>query len=256
MDKRNTPIVILCGGRGLILDQSGQRRLKCLTPIFEGQPLISFIILSYLQHGFTKFILASGYQHSELKNFFEMYANWNGKNQARAVLFGREFSLSVVYTGIDTTTGDRVEKIKGSLNNVPIFGLTYSDTLSEIDLSEEFEFHKSHGRIGTLAGARMPTRFRILGIRSGEQIVRGFASTPVIQNDLINGGFYFLNSSIFDAEYLNGEPSIVFEEAVLEKLAYNSQLIAYPLPTHVRWHDLDSERSLDSLLSLAKILKG
>jgi glucose-1-phosphate cytidylyltransferase len=111
------------------------------------------------------------------------------------------------------------------------------------------DFHLREGRIATLVAARVPTRFRVLGLRDDESLVRGFASKSVIQKDFINGGFYCFLPKIFDADYLGVSPEIVLEDAVLDKLARDRQLTAWTYEGP--WQHLDSERDLGKLEALA-----
>jgi glucose-1-phosphate cytidylyltransferase len=254
MDTSKIPVVILCGGRGLVMDESGRRRSKALIPILNQQPILRFVMQSYLNHGFRRFILSVGEQEAEFFDYFKNEAHWNQQNQTKASFHDRSFELSIIPTGPKATTGDRISGVASLLANDPIFAVTYSDTLSNLDLTSELQFHLSHGKVATLAGARIPTRFRILGLRSGDLAVRGFASKPVIQNELINGGFYFFTRTILQPQYLGGGSGIVLEEVILERLAEQLELMAYPMPLEAKWHDLDSERSLAPLAALAQTI--
>jgi glucose-1-phosphate cytidylyltransferase len=137
------------------------------------------------------------------------------------------------------------------LAGVPLFWLTYSDTLCPVNLVEIAATHVTHGRIATCLGVRLPTRFRILGIRRGESLVRGFASRPVIQNDFINGGFYVMQPEIFGPRYLGNPELAVLEEGVLDALAADEQLVVYPFEGP--WQYLDCERDLGPLAQLVTL---
>lgn len=82
--------------------------------------------------------------------------------------------------------------------------------------------------------------------------MRGFASRPVIQNDLINGGFYILQSEILGPRYLGNPDLHVLEEGVLETLAADGELAVHPFEGP--WQYLDCERDLGPLARLAALL--
>jgi len=58
----DTPIIILCGGKGIILPGGqSERTNKALIPV-KGKPLIYWVMASYALHGATEFLLAVGFQ--------------------------------------------------------------------------------------------------------------------------------------------------------------------------------------------------
>ena len=88
----------------------------------------------------------------------------------------------------------------------------------------------------------MPVRFKVLGMRPGESIVRGFAPNPVIRNNFINGGFYFFKSTILCNEYFAGDSGVVLEDHILEKLSVEGQLLGFLYEG--AWQHLDCERDV------------
>lgn len=250
METKNseTPIIILSGGYGIYIDESGVRQAKA-NILIQGKPLIYFVILSYLQHGFRDFYVSGSYQieitEKLLKTAFN--SDFTYKNQ--------KFSLKFFDTGLHTKTGNRVSKVFEHLPNSEHIGVTYSDTLSLQNLTDQFVHHVNSSLICTVTGARLPTRFRLLGIRPGENIVRGIADKPLFKGDYINGGFYFLKSEFKkDSIWSHHEP-FALEYHVLDKLTGASQLMAFLHEGD--WQHLDSERDLLSLEKIShKILSG
>jgi glucose-1-phosphate cytidylyltransferase len=243
---REVPIVILCGGKGIFIDESGKRKPKGLVRV-SGVPILIHILRSYVRSGFERFILSAGIGYDEMKSLFSSQSS--ASDSVEITIENKTVLLSIVQTGDQSPTGKRILAAEPFLKNVQTFGVSYSDTLSTIPLSEVFRFHQSHGKIGTLVASRAPTRFRILGIRLGERQVRGFAKIPVIQNDFINGGFYFFNRGVFNSSYLGKSENTVLEEGVLEALASAGELMAYPYEGS--WHYLDCERDLLLLEKIA-----
>lgn len=249
--KSNAPVVILCGGRGIYIDDSGERRPKGLVRI-SGEPLFIHVIYSYLASGFNRFILSTGYQGQSFKSILtQNYAAKKGSDphQYWVTLKGIKCEIQVEDTGLDSSTGTRIRKVAPLLKDQDWFCVTYSDVLSSVNLAEVAQTHMTRGKLATLVGVKLPTRFRILGLKAGDPLVRGFASKPVIQNDYINGGFYFFNKKILETDYLGSEGEIVLEEAILEKLALEGNLLSFPHGGS--WHYLDCERDITILEKIA-----
>jgi glucose-1-phosphate cytidylyltransferase len=203
----------------------------------------------YVQHGMRRFILACGHGLDEYAALLGRLGSWRGQEVSlgAASLAG---SAAIVDTGLTTMTGDRLRRVRPWIEAAPWFWVTYSDTLSSVDLQALARFHLDHGKIATCLAARLPTRFRILGIRRGESEVRGFAARPVIQADFINGGFYAFRQEIFAEPYLGSPANEVLEERVLETLARNGELMAFAHDGP--WQHFDTERDLRLMAELVE----
>lgn len=248
------PIVILCGGRGVYVDGSGKRLSKALVPI-AGEPMLVHVMRRYLRAGFRYFVLSCGRQIEELRAALSTHAGAHSAdaNPCAGVIDGIRCQIAVVDSGENSTTGERIVSARARIGEVPRFGVTYSDTLASVDPAAVFDEHCSHGKIATLLGTHVPTRFRILGLRRGENVVRGFAGQPVIMNDYINGGFYFFDREIWSDAYLGSHPRLVLEVEALEALAARGELIAYRFEG--AWQYLDSERDVAALENLVQSLR-
>ena len=76
-----------------------------------------------------------------------------------------------------------------------VFCFTYGDGVGDINVREPVEYHKTHGKYATLT-ATFPGRFGALEIVSGQ--VWSFHEKPKGDGGMINGGFFVLNSEIFE----------------------------------------------------------
>src|SRR3989338_2245453 len=84
-----------------------------------------------------------------------------------------------------------------------------------------FEFHRSHGKIGTVTAINPPSQFGLLDIQK-EGIVRSFREKPPM-DQWINGGFFVFKKEFFN--YL-GENDIL-EQAPMERLGKDGGVMAY-----------------------------
>jgi glucose-1-phosphate cytidylyltransferase len=242
------PVVILCGGKGVVLQAGGGRVNKGLVAL-AGKPLFSWVMLHYALHGAANFLLATGLQGTEFRHALvsELGAISSRKDGEcyELSIAGRRCSVRLVPTEVDATTADRLIECTPWLQH-DRFCLTYSDTLSDVDLSAEMRFHREAGLVATLVAAQLPVRFRVLGMRQGEPIVRAFAARPVIEAAPINGGYYIFERALLE-KYMAGlaGAGIILESATLEQLATDGQLCAFA--HQGAWQHFDCERDVPGL---------
>jgi len=223
--------VILCGGRGTRLGAHGANLPKALIEIGE-KPVIWHLLKIFSHYGYDDFVLCLGYLGSEIKRFF-VEQNWldadftleKGSNLPRLPKNFPELEnwrVTFAETGLDTNTGGRLKNVEKYLDGEETFFVTYGDGLSNVNIEQLLEFHRSHGRIATLTAVHPRTNFGI--IRLDEELrVTEFQEKPVMR-EWINGGFFVFNRRIF--EYL--EENSVLEREPLERLSKERELVAFP----------------------------
>jgi glucose-1-phosphate cytidylyltransferase len=243
------PVVVLCGGRSIVFSDPAH---EATEPLNKGlvrirqRPLFWWVMHHYALHGANDFVLATGFQAERFDAELRAAgAQANSADESFTVsIAGRNCRVRPVATPPDATTASRLLACKPYIAKADRFALTYSDTLSNVDLSAELRFHENQHLVATLVAAKFPVRFRILGIRQGESIVRAFAPRPVIDSTFINGGFYLFNKDIWRDAY-GLTDSIALETTPLELLAAAGQLGAFEHKCF--WQNCDSQRDLMSL---------
>ena len=123
--KNNMKVIILAGGKGTRIPEYTGSIPKPMVPI-GSKPILEHIIDYYIKYGFKDFIIATGYKHQVIKNYFK-----NKKKNAY---------IKIINTGIETLTGSRLKKLENELKQT--FMLTYGDGLSNINLKKLLNFHK------------------------------------------------------------------------------------------------------------------
>jgi len=244
-------VVILCGGRGTRLKEETEVRPKPLVEI-GGKPILWHIMKIYAHYGFNEFVLCLGYKGRMIKEYFFNYEMMisdltlklgsNGvkiHNQSQE----KDWMITFAETGEEAQTGARVKRIEKYIEG-DLFMLTYGDAVANINIKNLLEFHKSHGKIGTITGVHPSSRFGELVIKDKQ--VEQFTEKPQIKEGFINGGFFVFNNKFFN--YLKGDDNCYLELEPLEKLALDKELMVY---THKGfWQCMDTYRELEILNNL------
>ena len=128
--------------------------------------------------------------------------------------------------------------------------MTYGDGLSDVNISELIKFHFAHNLPATITSVRPQARFGALKIGADGTTVENFIEKPISEGDKINGGFFILNSEVF--EEIDSDETM-WEQEPLVKLAQQKKLKAF---THNGfWHPMDTLRDknyLEELISRKK----
>ena len=198
-------VVILAGGKGTRLSEYTKILPKPMIKI-GSKPILEHIINYYIKFGFKDFIIASGYKHNIIKNYFK-----NKKQSPK---------IKVINTGVETLTGLRLKKLKNELKQT--FMLTYGDGLANINLRKLLNFHKRSKKLITLTAVHPPARFGELSI--AKNTVTKFEEKPQLQEGWINGGYF-----VVEPEFLKfiENKNVMLERSPLIKAVKKKKLGAF-----------------------------
>ena len=93
--------------------------------------------------------------------------------------------------------------------------MTYGDGVSDINIDELIQFHKSHGKMVTISAVRPRARFGELKIDKNKGLVTSFIEKPQTEQGWINGGYFVIEPSFFD---LIDNDKTILEKEPLRKL--------------------------------------
>jgi glucose-1-phosphate cytidylyltransferase len=244
--------VILCGGLGTRLREETEYRPKPMVQI-GNKPILWHIMKTYSRYGVKDFVICLGYKGNMIKDYFYNYE-----------IAGRDFTIklgdrnsiqfhnnphehdwcvTLADTGEKAQTGTRVKKIEKYITE-DIFMLTYGDGVGNINIKDLLEYHKSHGKIGTMTGVHPSSRFGEFTIKDKQ--VLEFNEKPQIKEGYINGGYFVFKKEFFN--YLNDEDNCILEKEPLENLALEGELMVYPHEGF--WQCVDTYRELEILNKL------
>lgn len=247
--------VILCGGMGTRIRDVADDIPKPLIRIGE-LPILWHIMKTYSHYGYSDFVLCLGYKGWLIKEFFLNYHRFITDftlklGDSSPIAFHNEhaeqdWSITMANTGINTQTGGRIWQVRKYLEDSEVFCVTYGDGVADIDINELVDFHRSHGRVGTVTGVRPPGRFGVMDISSDDDVAAAvaFREKPQGHEGYINGGFFVFDHRLWD--YMNDDPSLVFEQSPLSTLAADGQLAVFkhqgfwqPMDTFRDWRQLN-----------------
>ena len=200
-------VVIFCGGEGTRLRPYTEDLPKPMIPV-GNRPILWHIMKIYSQHGHKDFILCLGYLGEKIREYFQ-----NKKN------IEKDWYITFVDTGLDSTKGDRLRKVKDFIKDDNFF-VVYGDDLSDVNVNEVLDFHKKNNKIVTLTAINPIYQFGILELNDNEII--SFKEKPKLEH-WINGGYFVFNKKIFD--YLKDNWDL--EKETFEKLVKEGQINAF-----------------------------
>ena len=244
------PIMILAGGRGTRLMEQTREIPKPMVTI-GGKPILMHLMNYYAKFGFRKFIVCLGYKGSVIKDYFldiprhtsSVRLLPGGRVEYEAGL-GSDWEVELAETGEHSLTGTRILRASRYVD-ADLFGLTYGDGLSNVDLAAELEFHLRHGKIGTMTAVHPPSRFGMMELEDDGR-VRAFREKEKLRNDYINGGFFFFRRELFDR--LPKDENVSFEAEPLTRLAADGELFAFRHEGF--WGCMDTMRDREQLESI------
>ena len=220
-----------------------------------GIPPISIlwhIMKEYSYYGINEFVICAGYKQHVIKEWFADYflhtsdITFDFTNGNEIIVHNKHaepWKVTVVDTGLHTQTGGRVKRIRDYVDG-ETFMLTYGDAVGNVNIQELLDFHKSHGKIGTVSVYNFGQNKGVLEI-GANGMVDAFREKSDLDGDLINIGFFVFEPMLFD--YIDGDTT-VFEKEPLNGLVSEGQLAAY---THKGfWQCMDTLREKQQLEKL------
>jgi glucose-1-phosphate cytidylyltransferase len=242
--------VVLAGGLGTRISEETHLKPKPMINV-GGRPLLWHIMKIYSSHGINDFIICCGYKGYIIKEYFANYflhmsdVTFNMTDNRMDVnqQYAEPWRVTLVDTGDETLTGGRLKRVASYLKDEEAFCFTYGDGVSDINITAEIKFHKSHGKRVTVAAVQPPGRYGALDLQ-GQKVV-GFTEKPSGDGGFINGGFFVLSPKCLDL--IPGDQSS-WEGGPLVQLAAMGELMAFEHTGF--WQPMDTLRDKNHLEEL------
>jgi len=221
--------VILAGGLGTRISEETTTKPKPMVEI-GGKPILWHIMKVYGAHGINDFVVCCGYKGYVIKEYFANYFLHMSDvtfdmevNEMRVhQRYAEPWRVTLVDTGDDTMTGGRLRRVRDYVKDEEAFCFTYGDGLSNVDITAQVAFHRSHGKQATVTAVQPPGRYGALRM-DGNQ-VQGFVEKPQGDGGWINGGYFVLSPNVIDV--IDGDQAS-WEGAPLQALADRGEFQAF-----------------------------
>jgi glucose-1-phosphate cytidylyltransferase len=221
--------VILAGGLGTRISEETHLKPKPMIEI-GGMPILWHIMKMYSAHDINEFVICCGYRGYVIKEYFNNYLLH--KSDITFDMASNEievhhrdiepWKVTLVDTGENTMTGGRLKRVYNFIKNESEFCFTYGDGVSDIDIRSSIDFHRKHGKLGTVLAVQPPGRYGSLDL-IGEK-VSGFIEKPKGDAGYINGGFFILSPKCL--EFIENDQTS-WEGFPLMELAKKGELMSY-----------------------------
>jgi glucose-1-phosphate cytidylyltransferase len=253
LDKK-TPVIILCGGKGIRIADISENIPKPMVPI-GGKPILWHIMKIYAEYGYKNFILALGHKSWQIKNYFLNYRlqtldfQIDFKGDEKHVTFLNEdqsldWTIKFAETGEDTQTGKRIAQCEKYVKTNH-FMVTYGDGVANININALMEHHLSNKKTGTVTSVRPTSRFGNIELNS-QNLVTAFNEKENAGGGTINGGFMVFKKEFFQVAEKYGD--VMLEREPMMHLVQEGELTAY---NHTGfWEPMDTSREYHLLNSL------
>jgi glucose-1-phosphate cytidylyltransferase len=242
--------VILAGGLGTRISEESHLRPKPMIEI-GGKPILWHIMKMYSSHGINEFIICLGYRGYVIKEYFANYFlhssdvtfDMRGNRMEVHEEHAEPWRVTLVDTGQETMTGGRLKRVRKYLDDSDAFCFTYGDGVATVNITEQIDFHRRHGRLATVTAVLPPGRYGALELNGNQ--VSGFREKPPGDGGWINGGFFVLSPKVID--YIEHD-AMPWEQDPMNRLAAEGQLEAYYHPGF--WQAMDTLREKNLLEEL------
>ena len=241
-------VVILAGGKGLRLPEETIERPKPMVEIGPA-PILWHIMKIYGHYGYNDFIICLGYKGYIIKEYFlNYYYHFHDftvdlkKGSVRITRKQEPWKITFVDTGEHTETGGRLKRIQKYIKD-KTFLMTYADGLTDANINSIVDFHNKCGTSATVLAPNSPSKFGVLKTDGSGTVIQ--FGEKISEGSYINGGFFVLNSKIFN--YLKDD-STSWEYHILPELVQDQKLSAYKYNGF--WKCMDSLKDKDELCKM------
>jgi glucose-1-phosphate cytidylyltransferase len=197
-------VVLFCGGLGTRMREYGDGIPKPLVPIGY-RPVLWHVMKYYAHFGHKDFILCLGYKADRIKDYFLHYdeslsndfvLSGGGKNVELVTSDTQDWTIRFVDTGLSTSIGQRLRKIRHLVQDDEYFLANYSDGLTDLPLPAMVRKFRRSGKIAALVCAPTSQTFHVVKL-DGKSRVTGVQ--PIHDSGLlINAGYFIFRPEVFD----------------------------------------------------------
>jgi glucose-1-phosphate cytidylyltransferase len=242
-------VVLFCGGLGLRIRDEQPRLPKPMIPLGD-RPILWHIMKYYSDFGCREFVLCLGYKGDAIKEYFLNYSEAlsndfvlrdGGKEIELLGSDTHDWSITFVSTGVESSVGERLRRVRPYVGDDDVFLATYGDGLTDAPLGEMIAALEASDKAALFLCVRPTFQFH-LAVLEGSNVQE---LVDVAKADLwINGGYFVFRPEIF--EYLGEDEDLVHE--TLNRMIADDKVIAYPYEGF--WAPMDTLKDKQRLEAL------
>jgi glucose-1-phosphate cytidylyltransferase len=198
-------VVLFCGGLGMRMREGPASAPKPMNMIGD-RPLLWHVMRYYAYFGHTEFILCLGYGAAAVKDYFVHYDETQS-NDFTLVGGGRniemhrtditDWNISFIDTGLNSTIGERLMRVRALVEDEEMFLANYADTLTDAPLDQLVDrFERSPEAAVSMLAVPPVSTHHVVEIADNGEVTGVRAITDLMQYE--NGGYFVMRPSIFD----------------------------------------------------------
>ena len=240
-------VVLFCGGLGMRIRTGPESLPKPMMPI-GSRPVLWHVMRYYAHFGHTEFILCLGYGAKSVKDYFLDYRETSsndfvltkgGEHVEMLETDISDWTITFVDTGMDTTIGERLRRVRPYLEGDEMFLANYGDVLTDAPMNDLIDDFARTDAVGSLLAVKPQESFHVVDIDEGNHVT-GF--TAVAEMPMcIDGGYFILRQGIFD--YLDEGDDLLMDGCA--RAAREGKMLA--VPYHGFWAPMDTLKERTAL---------
>jgi glucose-1-phosphate cytidylyltransferase len=223
-------VVLFCGGLGMRMREGPASAPKPMNMIGD-RPLLWHVMRYYAHFGHKDFILCLGYGASAVKDYFLHYDEAQS-NDFTMTAGGRDirlhstdindWNISFIDTGLNSSIGERLRRVRSLVQDEEIFLANYADTLTDAPLDQLVDrFRRSPDAVATMLAVPPVSTHHVVEIADNGEVTGVRAVTDLMQYE--NGGYFVMRPTIFD-ELREGEDMVPY---AFDRLIPQRKLLAH-----------------------------
>jgi glucose-1-phosphate cytidylyltransferase len=198
-------VVLFCGGLGMRMREGPASAPKPMNMIGD-RPLLWHVMRYYAHFGHTDFILCLGYGAAAVKDYFIRYDETQS-NDFTLVAGGRniemhstditDWNISFIDTGLHSSIGERLMRVRALVENEEVFLANYADTLTDAPLDALVDrFRRAPQAVVSMLAVPPVSTHHLVEIGERGEVTGVRPVTDMMQWE--NGGYFVMRPGIFD----------------------------------------------------------
>jgi len=197
-------VVLFCGGLGMRMREGVNDAPKPMAMIGD-RPLLWHVMRYYAHFGHTDFILCLGHGARSVKEYFLRYDETltndftlagGGRDVRMFATDITDWTITFLDTGLRSTVGERLMRVRRYVEDEPMFLANYADTLTDAPLPDVISRFEQSEAVASLLAVPPVSSHHVVEV-DGEGLVTGVREFGELMQ-WENGGYFVLRPGIFD----------------------------------------------------------